>query len=173
VTVVAGSPFSWFRDVITKRIPMTPVSVKAAGKEVEAAMEITREHMETGSLEAYRKQVVGFGIQRIKTVTEPPLDPNSRTGFSQEILLRAATIKVRESVLSAAEDSEDEASTLSDDYRRGHTEGRHAEATPPDWSPGVQCDLCEQGASLSLGAWYSWCCGNPSLACSCSFDDLQ
>ena len=127
-------------------------SLKGNGNQVETKFTISKEH--------------------VKLLPESPLKRHSCIAFSPEVL-KSSIEKVKETVLLAAEESEDEASTLSDDYKRGHDEGLHAERIPPDWSPGVLCDLCKIGASLSLGPWYSWCCGNPSLGCSCSFDDLQ
>jgi hypothetical protein len=151
------------------------ISVKANGKQVEAEMNFSKEKVQTFSLKANGNQVgtkMKFIRDHVKSATESPLKLHARIAFTPEVL-KASVEKVRETVLPAAEESEDEASTLSEDYRRGHAEGHHAEMIPPDWSPGVVCDLCELGASLSLGAWYSWCCGNPSLGCSCSFDDRQ
>lgn len=69
-------------------------------------------------------------------------------------------------------ESEDEASTLSGNYGRKHGEEHISEFILPDWSHDVTCDLCERGPSLSLGAWFCWCCGAPSQGCTCSPDEL-
>jgi hypothetical protein len=68
----------------------------------------------------------------------------------------------------AAEESEDEASTISGNYKR---DPGLVEVFQPDWSRGVLCDMCARGPSLSLGAWYSWCCGKPSRGCDCTHED--
>jgi len=76
--------------------------------------------------------------------------------------------EARQTILVAKkEESDDEASTLSGDYSRKHAGEDEREVFHPDWSPGVLCDLCERGPSLTLGGWYSWCCGAPTPDCRC------
>ncbi|KAH9530950.1 hypothetical protein CY35_19G011100 [Sphagnum magellanicum] len=76
--------------------------------------------------------------------------------------------EARQTILVAKkEESDDEASTLSGDYSRKHAGEDEREVFHPDWSPGVLCDLCEKGPSLTLGGWYSWCCGAPTPDCRC------
>ncbi|XP_024384908.1 uncharacterized protein [Physcomitrium patens] len=131
---------------------LNSASSKANGEEVVAKAECSR--------------------GRIETVIEFPPKYRPPAESIPEVL-RVSTTEVEEHALSTAEDSEDEASTLSADYRKAHSEGNHVEKISPDWSPGILCDLCERGPSLSLGAWYSWCCGNPSLGCPCTSEGRQ
>lgn len=138
---------------------IAPLSSKANGKHVD----VSKERMIT----VFVEDKVETKLTLSKLAAESSLQPHLRIAVETEVV-NASVERVRE-----VEESEDEASTISEDYRRGHAEGNHAEETPPDWSPGVLCDLCERRASLTLGPWYSWCCGNPSLSCHCSPDDLQ
>lgn len=41
------------------------------------------------------------------------------------------------------------------------------------WDPDILCDLCHQGPSLSLGEWYSWCCGSRLQNCLCGPTSLE
>ena len=75
-----------------------------------------------------------------------------------------------ECAFPTAEESEDEASTISGNYKSGPGS---AEVFPPDWSECIICDMCDRGPSLSLGAWYNWCCGKPSLGCDCTYEERQ
>lgn len=74
-------------------------------------------------------------------------------------------------VVTNEEDSDEEASTLSGNYKRKDGEVHEGEVIIPEWTRGIRCDLCERGPSLTLGHWYSWCCGAPSRDCKCSSDD--
>lgn len=147
---------------------MKTVALKSNG----TVMDFSKDEMNTVAVKSNGKQTVEIiSREHMKTVKDSPSKPH--VGFSPEAL-RASTEKLRETtVFVAAEESEDEASTLSEDYRRGLADGHHMEVIQPDWSADVLCDLCERGPSLSLGAWYSWCCGCPSLICKCSYEDQQ
>lgn len=49
---------------------------------------------------------------------------------------------------------------------------RMVKAMPGMWDVDIVCDLCNKGPSLSLGEWYSWCCGLRFYKCCCA-PDLQ
>jgi len=147
---------------------MKSVALQVNGKQAETVMDFSKEQTKTVS--NGKEKEMEISREHIKTVMEFPSKP--LVGFSPEALVPSTEI-LREAVFSAVEESEDEASTLSEDYRRGLADEHRVEAIQPDWSAAVLCDFCERGASLSLGAWYSWCCGNPSLLCECSYEDQQ
>lgn len=141
---------------------------------VQAVTEFSKEQMKASAINSSGIQadtLVGFSVDRMKTVKDFSSTQHVESGLQA---LRSAHEKLTETSAPAAEESEDEASTLSDDYRRGVNDGqREKEKIKPDWSADALCDLCERGPALSLGAWYSWCCGNPSNICDCSYDDQQ
>ena len=148
---------------VEAKVKVNTVSSKANGKLVLGAAS-------TVSLQAKGKQIA----VEVKPVANGKTNRNlvhGKHATPSQVVVKESIVKVRETLLVTQDDgSEDEASTLSEDYRRASF---RKDKFLPDWAPGVVCDLCERGVSLYLGAWYSWCCGNPSRGCSCSLDEIQ
>lgn len=160
------------------------VASKSSGKQTEKKVETSKENVKTVSLKSNGKQTE-TKVETNKTVSlisngkrsERKVETSKTVSLKSNGKQTETKLEIRrehmKTVLPAGDESEDEASTLSEDYRRGLADGHHVEVIRPDWSLDVICDLCERGPSLSLGAWYSWCCGNPSTICKCSNDEQQ